>query len=478
MPICFSGWSKAEDVTGEPNLDYSLYLDIYYTDGTWSYGHILTFTTGTHDWEFREAFVVPEKPIAAVNIHCLLRTTHTGTAWFDDIDLWEMDQGHDRVRAAINSGFWDECGRYRHEAYGAGQVPWCSGAAGCRAFIVNPDPDIDDPVHTPNKGDLEWNQAVKEVYTDTPGLPESKYAGLDGEYIDSFLARATVMGFRSSHFAAIDTPLTFHTGSHRVSIPQVFATVEFARWVAGDVQDELDKWMMGNWILRDLPWGADLFDVLGTETNWLQDGELVPESDATLSYRRTLAYQRPYGLLMNTNFLSLTHDLVERYFQVSLFYGFYPSMLSQDAATDPYWEDPVLYNRDRELFKTYVPLIRRLNRAGWQPLAYATTSDPNVYIERFGEWPDLYFTLRNTADMTTTVGITIQGGDLGLPDVPLCAKALLSNANRPLSGTAPTRIFTLTVAPQASEAVSIDCKVFLPLIFKRSGQHALPRLVR
>jgi hypothetical protein len=35
-PLYFSGWSRAEDVTGSANSDYSIYLDVYYTDGTLS----------------------------------------------------------------------------------------------------------------------------------------------------------------------------------------------------------------------------------------------------------------------------------------------------------------------------------------------------------------------------------------------------------------------------------------------------------
>jgi uncharacterized repeat protein (TIGR01451 family) len=448
-PLYLSGWSKAKDITGPRNSDYSVYLDVYYTDGFWLYTQALTFYTGTHEWQFQEDFIIPAQAIQSVNVYSLLRRNHSGTAWFDGLDLWEIGRENREITATMSSGFFDECGRYRYEFYGPGEVPWCNGPAGCAVFTVNPDPDISVPPYRLNKAHLEWNLARREVYTATPGL--------DGEYIDSFLSHATVMDYRTAHFAAADTPLTYRTSDRRVGVPEVFAAVEFARWLAQDIHEDLGKWMMANWILRDLPWGADLFDVMGTETNWLSNGKFVPESDATLSYRRTLAPKRPYGLLMNTNFYSLTHDLVERYFQISLGYGLYPSMFSHDAATNPYWEDPALYNRDRDLFKRYIPLIRRLNCAGWQPVTYATTSDPNVYIERFGDWPNLHFTLRNTTDVTIPVTVTMWADDdaLGLPTIPLAATALLAGTQHPLSGIGDIRTLTMTLAGQASEILNL-----------------------
>jgi uncharacterized repeat protein (TIGR01451 family) len=298
--------------------------------------------------------------------------------------------------------------------------------------------------------------------------------------MDSFLSHATVMDYRTAHFAAADIPLTYGTSSRRVGVPEVFATVEFARWLSQElVKVPEQQWMMANWILRDLPWGADLFDVMGTETNWLPPTGFKEESDPTLNYRRTLAYQRPYALLMNAHFTptaevthTLTYTLVEDYFQIALFYGFYPSMFSHDAATDPYWENPNLYNRDRDLFKRYIPLIRRLNCAGWRPLTYATTDREDVYIERFGAWPDLHFTLRNHSTDTVTVTVTLWTctDTLGLPAIPLTLTTLLTKAQYPLSapGTC-TRTLTMTLASHSSEILNLAPDVEIA----KSGQPSI-----
>jgi hypothetical protein len=188
----------------------------------------------------------------------------------------------------------------------------------------------------------------------------------------------------------------------------------------------------------------------------LRDGKFAPESDAVLSYRRTLANQRPYGLLLNADFGGLSSELVERYFQIALFYGFYPSMFSNDAATDPYWKDSSLYDRDRDLFKRYVPLIRRLNVAGWQPLTYATTDQEKVYIERFGDWPDLCFTLRNILTVTTPVTVTLQADLLDLPDEALIATAVLAKTQHPLSAPGNTRTLTVTLTPDTTKVLCVN----------------------
>lgn len=83
-----SGWSKAENVSGTKNNDYSIYVDCYYNDGTPLYGQTAQFNTGTHNWEYSEKIIEPTKPIKQMNIYCLFRR-HTGTVWFDNINLRE-----------------------------------------------------------------------------------------------------------------------------------------------------------------------------------------------------------------------------------------------------------------------------------------------------------------------------------------------------------------------------------------------------
>lgn len=85
-PIKIAGWSKALNVSGKPNNDYSIYVDFFHTDGTPWYGKTAKFSTGTHDWEYSESIYTPEKPLDYAIVYCLFRS-HSGIVWFDNIFL-------------------------------------------------------------------------------------------------------------------------------------------------------------------------------------------------------------------------------------------------------------------------------------------------------------------------------------------------------------------------------------------------------
>lgn len=100
-PVTISGWSKAENVSGSGDANYSLYADVVYSDGSPLYGQVAPFDTGTHDWQSKTVTINPEKPVKSVTLHALLRYK-TGKAWFDDISL---ESGS--VQYLRNGGFED-----------------------------------------------------------------------------------------------------------------------------------------------------------------------------------------------------------------------------------------------------------------------------------------------------------------------------------------------------------------------------------
>lgn len=82
--IIVRGRAKAEKVTGHRGRGFSIYVDIYYTDGTPLYGQTIEWETGSTGWQHGEITIEPAKPIRNVNVYLLLRG-HGGTARFDDI---------------------------------------------------------------------------------------------------------------------------------------------------------------------------------------------------------------------------------------------------------------------------------------------------------------------------------------------------------------------------------------------------------
>jgi hypothetical protein len=125
-------------------------------------------------------------------------------------------------------------------------------------------------------------------------------------------------------------------------------------------------------------------------------------SDAELLYRRALCKGKPFCFLMNTRFEDFSHERVERYMKRALAYGMFPGFFSHNASQGHYFTRPELYNRDRPLFKKYVPLCKLVAEAGWEAITLARSSDERVYVERFG---DRYLTVFNESLDRRTVSI-------------------------------------------------------------------------
>jgi len=301
------------------------------------------------------------------------------------------DEKHDtRALALLSSGYHDKQGRFVARLL---DTPWCNGAV----WSINSMPGIAGDV-TDFKNN--WNAKLR----DSLYGPDRK-ADLDGEYIDSSEGYVTeVLDFRRDHFAAAQTPLTFSATDHKPAIFRGLIAFEYIRALADDVH-AMDKLMMANSTPIRLCWLAPLLDVLGSETNWNPSGTWRPMSDRDLLYRRALCRGKPYCFLMNTNFEQFPHERVKRYMKRSLAYGMFPGFFSHNASQGHYFTRPELYERDRPLFLTYVPLCKQVAEAGWEPITRARSNRPDVYVERFG---DRYLTVFNDSSTQQEVTITTE----------------------------------------------------------------------
>ncbi|NCA71759.1 MAG: hypothetical protein EOM91_17110, partial [Sphingobacteriia bacterium] len=90
-PIIVGGWSRAEGV--DSSGDYSVYLDVFYADGTPWWGKTAEWPRGTHDWAYAASVYQPAKPVKRIEVYVLLRKCQ-GTAWVDDVFV---DRGGLRV---------------------------------------------------------------------------------------------------------------------------------------------------------------------------------------------------------------------------------------------------------------------------------------------------------------------------------------------------------------------------------------------
>ncbi len=318
-------------------------------------------------------------------------------------------------QAVLTSGSEDAQGRFN---VAFRDTPWCDGAV----WVLDPDPRLPDPAMLWTKARL--NAAGEPV----PGAADQP----DGEYLDSLEAWADVSDYRPESLSATAAALTFDTDTFRPVLPTWFSVYEAAASLSRDLHRH-GKLLMAN----SVPWRfsafAPLLDVMGTETNMFSGtGAWQPETDAVMDLRRTLSFHKPYLLLLNTDFSKTDAVKMALYFQRCLFYGIYPSMFSADASSHPYWQDPTLYDRDRPLFRTYIPMIQRLSEAGWEPVTWARSDRPDVWVERYGTQ---YLTILNSGTSPEDVMVHINAAHFAPPN-GIHAELRVSDL---LSGTALAR---------------------------------------
>lgn len=301
---------------------------------------------------------------------------------------------HREARAALASACRTASGGYyvwpRRE-------PWCDGAV----FALNPAPSVPGEV---TKARVNFDEAEAARYF---------AKGVDGEYLDSLDGWADVLNFDTEQLAAANVPLTFDPRTRRICLLNAASIWEYAADLRRRIEPR-GKLLMANYCPTRYWWMAPLCDVLGQETNWKIDGRWTPMSDAEMWYRRALAGRRPYCLLMNTDFSNWTIEDTERYIMRSAAYGFFPGFFSHDAATKQYFESPALYERDRPLFRQWMPLIREIAAAGWVPQSAGNADPPSLRVERFqtGDRGPAYWTVHNPGGAAIDGSIRIDGATL------------------------------------------------------------------
>ncbi len=302
--------------------------------------------------------------------------------------------GNPSVRSAaeafLTSGFHDESGSPPAQLR---DTPWCDGAV----WSMNSAPGVPgDVTDFKNK----WNPRLRETL-----YGDSRRGDLDGEYIDSSEGYVTdPLDSRRDHFAGAEAPLTFSPVSHRPAVFRGLIAWEYVRAIARDVHG-MGRLMMANGTPHRLCWLAPMLDVMGTETDWNPPGGWRPMPFDELLYRRALCGGKPYCFLMNTRFEHFPAALTEKFMQRSLACGMFPGFFSADASTGHYFTRPELFERDRALFRKYVPLCRLVAEAGWEPVTRARAGDPRVRIERFG---GRYLTVFNDSPESQSLVLSLE----------------------------------------------------------------------
>lgn len=303
-------------------------------------------------------------------------------------------KGDPRARAWRGSVMRDEDGARVGRVM---DTPWCRGAI----WLLSPLPDI--------AGICEYK--VKNTEADFAKFYAKPFpVGQDGEYIDSAEGYLTpTLDFNRTVFAASDTPLVFSSDEdHRPALFKGLSMYEYVRRTAARVWPR-GRFVMANGVPGRWPWLPAYVDVGGTETQWIdEEGRWRPESHRSLLYKRALSMGKPYCYLQNVDFEKFAYADMENFMRHCVAYGLFPGCFSHNASEGHYFTRPEVYNRDRPLFKKYVPLCKMLSEAGWRPVnTLVASTDARVFVEQFGA---RYVTVFNSARATVKVRLTAKAG--------------------------------------------------------------------
>ena len=230
---------------------------------------------------------------------------------------------------------------------------------------------------------------------------------LDGIYVDSLSSWGAYLNTRREHFAYADLPLT-HDEDGRVVEDNHMAHIEFLRDLRARLEPK-GKLVFGNGIRMHRAWCGFLCDVMGVEAN-----PSVYADHRQYAFFRTIAYHKPFLLYYTYDWpqKDLPREAVEEYIQSAIAYSIAPEVVEFEKFGP----------RDADLYDKFMPVLRQIARAGWEPVTYARVSDGRIWLERFGQSPridndsmGLFFTLYNPTTDSLTVDLAIDKEALRIP---------------------------------------------------------------
>ncbi len=358
---------------------------------------------------------------------------------------WEQDKTgsgikNQRARVHEATGIKNEDGTYWHQFV---KRSWVSGGR----MAQNPDPELPKDQEGLNRAVVNYPAEISDMFSDGElGKPGK---GLDGIYLDSIGLFTNRLNFRRDHFAYADYPLTFASNTKTPCLILEWSVAEYCKYLADDLHKR-GKMLMGNYYPKTFPFLMPYIDLPGTEGSWRS-------TDLEMNYWRAMSYQKPYLILAHPDASTLTADKIERDFRYALFYGIYPSYFKgvhkegKKKTEIEYFNEPEYYNVGRPVFQKYVPLIRQLNTAGWQPVTLARSNDPQIWIERYGsaEKGNLFLSVMNASKQSKKVTIELENG-LALKTSKVKAKELVTDAPLQIEGN------TITLALDKNDVAVLE----------------------
>lgn len=301
-------------------------------------------------------------------------------------------------------------------------------SGGWQMYPTLPDPDIPG-----SRYDI-----VKQYSVDNQISGAQKYGNtLGGVFLDNITSNfGNVENYRKPLWAYLNTPLSFSYATRRLtayggdSIAKFCASLR--RYLHGQGLILMGSVNSGSYV-----WFASGLDVLG--------GEAQGADPINTAYvRRTMSYGKLWtNLFVPADFMAPDMTQVLTYLRQALLLGYFPGF------NGTYWDSPPAYERDRPLFRQYIPLIRTIAAAGWRPVNAATPSDPAIYIERFddGKGETFYLTAQNTGGASKGFQVRLDAPTLAVGSGSVAIQELLRNKAVGASREGTDVLFSDTLGP-------------------------------
>lgn len=238
--------------------------------------------------------------------------------------------------------------------------------------------------------------------------------GIDGCYYDGI---AVGLDYSREHFKVTKYPLLWDARLKRPVAYNFFSSLEWAEKIADTIHPQQKLTMLNDSSMSSFSFSFPYIDVLGAEGGWIN-------SDAECHRARAYCYHKPFCTLLKTDYRQHPPEKIESYMRSLVAFGHLPGFFdispSGANAGSSYWEHPEWFDRDRELFRRYMPLCAELDRAGWEPVQYAATPTPNsssspgAKLERFGGGREgatsdlVYYTIRRPSDAEGGPEVSVQ----------------------------------------------------------------------
>ncbi|MBI5395544.1 MAG: hypothetical protein HZA91_09640 [Verrucomicrobia bacterium] len=283
-----------------------------------------------------------------------------------------------------SSGLLDPNGR---RVYRLRQTEWGGDSI---SFPVNPSPHLPVSAGHPTVASHTFAE-VERVLREHPEIA--------GFFVDSLAMWGSYENYRRDHYAAVRAPLT-HDAAGRVCLPNWMPHVDYLKELHRRIGPRL---VFANGVRPGRAFCAFECDILGVE-NSLRE----LESRTQMDFLRVMAGPNPALCLLNHQGDQVTRAVAEEYVQRFIALGLAPEMRRVP------W--PLYKQRDADLYARFMPVYRRLDRAGWQPVTHATVAPGGIWVERFGTRPpELYFTLYNPTSTNAQARLTINRDVLNIP---------------------------------------------------------------